>query len=132
MKTYKFTDADGKAQEVAVTDNVYATMQELDEYGHRSERRETRRCQSLEQSVDNGWDVADPNADIETIIDKKERYKKLYAALNTLPKQQQRLIYLVFFKGVSQIEIARQEGVTKVAIHLRLQVILQKLKEILN
>lgn len=132
MKTYTFTNADGKAQEVAVTDNVYAIIQELDKKDYANERKHRRKRISLEKAVDNGWDVIDPNADIEAIINKKERYKKLYAALNALPKEQQRLIYLVFFKGTSQIEIAKQEGVSKVAIHLRLQVILQKLKEILS
>lgn len=131
MKTYKFTNAAGKVQEVEVTDEVCATLQVLDEYEQRNERRETRRCQSLEQSVNNGWDIADPNSDIETIIEKKERYKKLYVALKALSKEQQRLIYLVFFKRIPQIEIARQEGVAKCSISKRLTRILRKLKKLL-
>ncbi len=132
MKKLILVDAKGKTQEITVTDDVYATVQELDEYEQRNERRETRRCQSLEQSVDNGWDVADPNADIETIIDKKERYKKLYEALNTLSSEQRELIDLVFFKKVSQAEVARQMGIHFTSIRDRLEVIFAKLKKILK
>lgn len=132
MQTYTFTNADGKAQEIAVTDEVYTTIQELDKKDYANERKHKRKRISLEKAVDNGWDVADPNANIETIIDKKERYKKLYAALNALPKYQQKLIYLVFFKGISQQDIAAQEGVVKCSISKRLTRIMKKLKKYLN
>ncbi len=42
------------------------------------------------------------------------------------------LIYLVFFKGVSQKEIARKENVSKAAITIRIQRILKKLKKLLD
>lgn len=132
MNTVKYVDADGKTQEITVTDEVYETIQQLDKQEHLDERREIRRCQSLEVSIDNGWDIVDPNANIEEIIYRKQRYTSLYAALGKLPREQRELVEKVFFERVSQTEIAKQEGVTKVAIHLRLQVILQKLKEILN
>ena len=132
MNIIKCVDADGKINRVAVTDEVYEAIQQLDKQEHLDERRETRRCQSLEVSMDNGWDIVDPYADIKTIIDKKERYKKLYAALNTLPKEQQQLIYLVFFKGVSQQDIAQIENVSKAAISARITRILKKLKKLLE
>lgn len=132
MNTVKYVDADGKTQEITVTDEVYETIQQLDKQEHLDERRETRRCQSLEVSIDNGWDIVDPNADIEAILDKKQRYKKLYEALNTLPDQQRKLIYSVFFKGVSQQEIAKIENVSKVAISTRITRILKKLKKLLK
>ncbi len=132
MKILKYIDADGQVQEITVADEVYETIQQLDKQEHLDERRETRRCQSLEVSIDNGWDIVDPNADIKTIIDKKQRYKKLYEALNALPNQQRKLIYLVFFKGVSQQDIAQIENVSKASISARITRILKKLKKLLE
>ncbi len=129
MKTYTFTTADGKTQEICVTDEVYAVLQDLDKQEQLNERRETRRCQSLELSVDNGWDIADNTADTEQIVDKKEQNKELYKALGTLTKQQRELVNKIFFKGMTQAEVAEQENVSTVAIHLRLQVILKKLRK---
>ena len=132
MKTYTFTTADGKTQEICVTDEVYAVLQDLDKQEQLNERRETRRCQSLELSVDNGWDIADNTADTEQIVEKNEEYKRLYKALNKLPNCQRKLIYLVFFKGITQQQIADKEGVSRFAINKRLIRILKNLKKILN
>ena len=132
MKTYTFTTADGKTQEICVTDEVYAVLQDLDKQEQLNERRETRRCQSLELSVDNGWDIADTSADTEQIVEKNEEYKRLYKALNKLPNCQRKLIYLVFFKGITQQQIADKEGVSRFAINKRLIRILKNLKKILN
>ncbi len=132
MEKVSFINADGKAQEITVTNEVYAAIQDLDRKERLNERKETRHCQSLEQSLDNGFDVADPTVDTMKLIERKAKYKALYKALNTLPSKQRQLIYLVFFKGVSQKEIARKENVSKAAITIRLQRILKKLKKLLD
>ena len=125
MEKVSFINADGKAQEIMVTDEVYAAIQDLDRKERLNERKETRHCQSLEQSLDNGWDIADLTVDTIKLIERKAKYKALYKALNTLPSKQRQLIYLVFFKGVSQKEIARKENVSKAAITIRIQRILK-------
>ncbi len=132
MEKVSFINADGKAQEIMVTDEVYAAIQDLDRKERLNERKETRHCQSLEQSLDNGWDIADLTVDTIKLIERKAKYKALYKALNTLPSKQRQLIYLVFFKGVSQKEIARKENVSKAAITIRIQRILKKLKKLLD
>lgn len=132
MKTYTFTDADGKKKTAKVQDNVFDVLKELDKQERLDDRRETRRCQSLESSMENGFDVIDDTADIDVILDKKERYKALCFALAKLPNAQRELIQKVFFERIPQVEIAKQEGVSHVAIICRLQVILKKLKEILS
>ncbi len=131
MKTYTFTDADGKKQSANVQDSIYGELTELDKQERLDDRRETRRCQSLEASMENGFDVIDDTADIDVILDKKERYKALYAALAKLPAKQRELIQKVFFEGISQAEIARREDVSRVAIAIRLQKILTKLRKLL-
>lgn len=132
MQTYVFTDADGKKKSANVRNEVYDVLTELDKRDALNERKETRHCQSLEASIDNGWDIADPNSNVEEIVIRKQRYKALYSALAKLPDEQRELVEKVFFERVPQTEIAKQEGVSRVAIHLRLQVILQKLKKLLS
>lgn len=53
----------------------------------------------------------------------------LQETLATLDESQQQLITQVFFEGRSQVEIAKEEGVSKTAIHKRLQRIYKKLKK---
>ena len=82
--------------------------------------------------MEKGFDIADPNADIIEILDKKQRDAELYAAIAKLSPEQQQLVSDVYLDGKSQSAIAKRQGVSKVAIHLRLQVILKKLKEFLS
>lgn len=53
----------------------------------------------------------------------------LQETLATLDESQQQLITQVFFEGRSQVEVAEEEGVSKTAIHNRLQRIFKKLKK---
>ncbi len=131
MEKYKYVDAFDQIQEITVSKEVLDTVRELDKQDKLDERRETRRCQSLEASMENGFDLIDDTADIDVIIDKKERYKALYSALAKLPAKQRELIQKVFFEGISQAEIARREDVSRVAIAIRLQKILAKLRKLL-
>lgn len=132
MKTYIFTNAEGKKGSANVQDSVYGVLTELDKQEHLDELRETRRCQSLEASMENGFDIVDDTADIDVILDKKERYKALYSALAKLPAKQRELIQKVFFEGISQTEIASQQGITKMALHNKLTRILRNLKKLLQ
>ena len=87
MEKVSFINADGKAQEIMVTDEVYAAIQDLDRKERLNERKETRHCQSLEQSLDNGWDIADLTVDTIKLIERKAKYKALYKALNNAAEQ---------------------------------------------
>ena len=132
MKTiiYKFND--GTTKTVEVSDEFYSLYQDLVKTDELSDRKQTRRTQSLEQSLDNGWDIADPQADVEILFDKNESNEKLYKAISTLTAQQQDLIKKVFFDRIPQVEIAEQQGLTKTALNNRLTRILRKLKKLLQ
>lgn len=91
--------------------------------------KETRRHQSLNLSLDNGCEFEDEDSSIEDKYIQNETYKDLYKAISTLRKEQQWLINEVYFKGRSQVEIAKELGLSKMAISLRLQTILKKLKK---
>lgn len=132
MKIVTFTDANDEICEIQVTDEVYDACEAMDEQEALDERRETRRHFSLEKAMENGWDIADPRVDVVATVDKRLRYQKLHKALDMLSDRQRELIDLVFFKGLSQVEVAAQRGTTKKAINNRLVRILRKLKKILK
>lgn len=128
--TYKF--ADGTESAVEVSDEFYSLYQDMEKADELSERKHTRRNQSLERSVDNGWDIADPDADVAVLYEIKERNERLYKAISTLTPEQQTLIKQVFFDRIPQVEIAEQQGTTKMALHNKLTRILRKLKKFCN
>lgn len=132
MKTITYKFADGTTSAVEVSDEFYSLYQDMEKAGELSARKHSRRNQSLERSVDNGWDVADPDADVAAIFEKNESDSKLYAAISTLAPEQQTLIKQVFFERIPQVEIAERQGVTKKAINNRLTRILRKLKKVLQ
>ena len=97
-----------------------------------NERKETRRHQSLNLSLDNGCEFEDEDSSPEEKLIQNETYEELHKAISTLTKEQQWLINEVYFKGRSQIEIAKELGVSKVAICRRFERIFEKIKKIFN
>lgn len=91
------------------------------------ERKETRRHQSLEASMDKGFDIAEENDVAEQAI-KKYESEELHKALEQLEPQQKWLIEQTYFEGRTRIEIAHELGISKAAINNRLNKIYKKLK----
>lgn len=96
------------------------------------ERKETRRHQSLENSMENGFDIADKSVDVEGEAIKRCEAERLRKAIEQLEPQQRWLIKQVYFKERSQVEIAKELGVGESAIRSRLKKIIEKLKKYLN
>lgn len=132
MKTITYKFADGTTSTVEVSDEFYSQYQDMEKADELSNRKHSRRTQSLEHSVDNGWDVADPDADVAAIFEKNESDSKLYEAISTLTPEQQTLIRQVFFDRIPQVKIAELQGTTPKAINNRLTRILRKLKKVLE
>ena len=132
MKTITYKFADGTTSAVEVSDEFYSLYEDMEKADGLSERKHSRRNQSLEHSVDNGWDIADPDADVAVIYEIKERNERLYKAIATLTPDQQTLIKQVFFDRIPQVEIAERQGTTKMALHNKLTRILRKLKKVLQ
>lgn len=132
MKTITYKFADGTTSTVEVSDEFYSLYQDMEKADELSDRKHSRRTQSLEHSVDNGWDVADPDADVAAIFEKNESDSKLYEAISTLTPEQQTLIKQVFFDRIPQVKIAELQGTTPKAINNRLTRILRKLKKVLE
>lgn len=132
MKKIVYKFADGTNSAIEVSDELYAFYMEMERADRLNERKETRRTQSLERSLDNGWDIEDKDVDIVGGLEECETIDELYAAISKLNPEQKWLIHQVFFERIPQIRIAEQSGVTKEAINNRLTRILRKMKKLLQ
>lgn len=128
MATIKISDGTS----VEVLDEFALAYAEIERAERLLERKETRRHQSLDKSLEHGWDIADPRENVFEKVERNERNRQLYQAIATLPPQQQKLLFEVYFEYIPQVEIARREGVTKFAVNKRLSRILARLKKLLQ
>lgn len=77
------------------------------------ERKETRRTQSLDSSLDNGFDIADESADnADTLLTRLT----VENALHMLPEDQRWVVEQHFIYGKSKTELAKIKGVSNAAI----------------
>lgn len=131
MAEIKFYDGTAYVN-VEVTEEFAAQYIEMERKDALIERKETRRHQSLDRSMEHGFDIADPSENIFDKIELVERNQQLYQAILHLPQEQRRLLYEIYFEYIPQTEIARRQGVTKSAINKRLSRILARLKKLLE
>lgn len=105
----------------------------LEEYKARNiNRKETRRHQSLESSMENGFDRPDLKADTEQILEKREDVDKLYEAMKKLLPSQRELIKRVYFEAEKISDIAREKGVDVSSICHRKERALKSLKKFMK
>ena len=148
MKKLKatITNEDGTTKTVLVlVDNQTAEMLEkledekmvneylLGEYELKmADYRERLNMQSLDASLDGGFDIEDPEQDLfENYIQKIDN-EKLREAIKRLEPQQQWLVYQIYFEGRTQKEIAKELGIDKTSLTKRKERILKKLKKFLG
>lgn len=124
----KYEYLTGETVEIDVTDKIAEVAIELDRDIRNSNRKETRRHNSVEELAEKGAQLADDRVDIHTDIEQQEMRQALHKALDNLLPQQRELIQKVFFEGKSISEIARFEGVDESSIRDRLKRIYKKLK----
>lgn len=92
-----------------------------------------KRCnQSLEKSLENGFDVADENQDVEENAIKNADKEKIRQVISKLEPQQQWLVKQVYFNQRTNVSIASELGVTEGAIRDRLKRIFEKIKKFLK
>lgn len=116
--------------EIEVDEDWGAVLIELDRQEHNNNQTETRRHCSLEAyNLDGNLFPSDEDLEADFFI--TEDHKRLYAAIKKLEPRQQYLIEQVYFAGRKQIDIAREEGVSHVAIVTALQRAVKKLKKFL-
>lgn len=96
------------------------------------ERKETRRTQSLDSSLDNGFDIADESADVVKEVLQKCDNEALYAAMKTLTDKQYQVLWLYAVDGLSFREIGDWMGVHKNSIREYFGAAVKKLQKILQ
>ncbi len=147
MKTITYTFADGHKQEIEVTDEIADVFYELEKYEKKVNRKETRRHTSLQMLEEEGFEFADPEADIDTVGKKQEQAeleeeieqieeerlehqrKRLDAKLT--PRQAE--AYFMFkYMNMKKVDIADEMGVTEGAVRkliLKAEDNLEKLRQ---
>ena len=94
--------------------------------------RYKRRNQSLERSVDNGFDVIDEKQDVEEMAIKEADMQRILEAIKTLNDEQQWLVKQVYVYGRKKLEIAAELGIDNSSVRDRFRVIFKKIKKFLK
>lgn len=135
MAKIYFINAQGKKVSVEVSEEIAKQYRESLREEWRNDAYEKYYSKSLEGIIEAGRDFEDEQNDVEESIAKAEaeriknlRLENLHKALDSLLPEQQELIKKIYLDGLSQEEIAKQEGVCKQAISNRMQRIYQRLK----
>ena len=118
-------------KEITVTEATGKEIIEINRIEYNDNHRETRRHVSLEAYDPYGALVKD-NADPLQEVINKEEMDQLHQSISQLTPAQQKLLMNKFWDGMIQIDIAKDEGVSKMAITKRLQTIKRRLKKILQ
>ena len=118
-------------KEIMVTEAKGKEIIELNRIEYNDNHRETRRHVSLEAYDPYGAPVKDDADPLQEVINKEEM-DQLHQSISQLTPAQQKLLMNKFWDGMKQIDIAKDEGVSKMAITKRLQTITRRLKKILQ
>ena len=118
-------------KEITVTEAKGKEIIELNRIEYNDNHRETRRHVSLEAYDPYGALVKDDADPLQEVINKEEM-DQLHQSVSQLTPAQRQLLMKKFWDGMKQIDIAKEEGVSKMAITKRLQTIKRRLKKILQ
>ena len=113
MATIRYQLADGHFYVIEVTEEFAAEYAAMEHRDKLIERKETRRHQSLDKSLEHGWDIADPSADVALQAERNEEKARLSSALQRLTDKQRAVLLLYIEDGLSFREIAANLGVNK-------------------
>ena len=128
---------------VCVDDETARVLEQVDEetrriylqeeYAMKMSDNKYKFCnQSLEKSLDNGFDVIDENQDVEEMAIKQAEKESVLDAIAKLKPQQQWIVKQVFIYGRKQCEVARDLKISEPALSQRIAVIKVQIKKILK
>lgn len=121
-----------KYVEIEVTEEFaseYAAMEHRDKL---IERKETRRHQSLDKSLEHGWDIPDPSADVALQAERNEEKARLSSALQRLTDKQRAVLLLYIEEVKSFREIGEALGIHKDTVKEHYHAAIKKLKKFLQ
>mgnify|MGYP003276073688 FL=1 len=122
---YEF--ANGEISEIEVEDSLGELLLDFDRQEYNNDHKETRRHISLD-GMDYEGELFLSSADTEAEVFHREELAWLMGAMEALSPAQRELVRRVYFENEKISKIAREEGVSHVAIHDRLKRIYQKIK----
>lgn len=102
--------------DVEVTEDFavqYAAMEKEDGL---IERKETRRHQSLNKSMEHGFDIADSTVNIPEQVEQWEVSEKVKNALHKLTDKQRTVVLIHVLDGLSFREIGKQLGLGRYTV----------------
>lgn len=117
-----------ETMEIEVSDDWGDVLVELDRQEYNVDHKETRRHASLEAFNLDG-NLFPSATDVAGGVIGKEERERLYAAIAKLQPQQQELLRRVYFGGEALADIAREEGVSKMALTNRMKKIYAALQK---
>ena len=121
-----------KYVEIEVTEEFAAEYAAMEHRDKLIERKETRRHQSLDKSLEHGWDIPDPSADVALQAERNEEKARLSSALQRLTDKQRAVLLLYIEDGLSFREIAANLGVNKDTVREHYFAAIKNLKKFLK
>ena len=121
-----------KYVEIEVTEEFAAEYAAMEHRDKLIERKETRRHQSLDKSLEHGWDIADPSADVVLQAERDEDTALLHSALQRLTDKQRAVLLLYIEEVKSFREIGEALGIYKDTVKEHYHAAIKKLKKFLQ
>lgn len=125
---YEFAD---ETVEIEVTDEWGSILIDLDRQEYNNNQTQTRRHCSLD-ALNLDETLLPSDEDVLGDVITAEENERLQWAIGQLKPHQQDLVRRVHFKGEKLIDIAREQGVTRAALSIRMKVIYANLKKFLS
>lgn len=115
-------------KEITITEAEGKEIIELNRIEYNDNHRETRRHVSLEAYDPYGVLVKDDADPLQEVVNREE-IEQLHHSISQLKPSQQKLVMKKFWNDMKQVDIAKDDGVTKMAITKRCQTIYRRLKK---
>ena len=131
MKTIKIYSGSNYF-EIEVEDTFAAEYAAMEHKEALLNRKETRRHQSLDKSLDNGFDIPDPRENPEQTAVRKETENEVNAALSKLTCKQRFVVINYAVNGLSFQKIADQMGISKNTVREYYWEAIKKMKKLLT
>lgn len=132
MAVIKYQFADGSMSEIEVEDEFAKEYEKIEHRESLINRKETGRHQSLNKSMENGFDIADPTADVLKAVERRELNAKIRLALHTLTDRQRTVFCLYTVNELSFREIGEEMNVAKNTVRECYISAIKKLKKFLQ
>ena len=132
MSAIRYRLSDGHTEEIEVSVALAAEYAAMERREKQIERKETRRHQSLDKSLESGFDVVDTRVDIQSEAERNEDAIRIHNAIQSLTEKQ-RLVFLRHAEDeLTFREIGEELGVGTQAVWEHYTAAIKKLKKFLK